>query len=114
MNQKSVLNGFLQDPEGQFSYHFFDLANVAGGNEKVLQFPGNWRHAAENGTPGLNFDDEKEDGTAGTFDLPASINLDPNINEFVYDTRRNGGRLREPRTVRGIRRACAFLNLVTY
>lgn len=82
---ESVLDGFLQDPEGQFSYHFFDLVNVAG-NENVLQFPGAWRHAVSgDGKVVLAFDYEKEDGSTGTFELPGNANIDPSFNEFVYD-----------------------------
>jgi len=87
--QNSTIDGFLQDADSQFSYHFFDLANVAGGNESVLTFPGVWRHATENGVPKLDFDYEKDDGGAGTFDLPAKLDLDPNINEFVYNYDKN-------------------------
>lgn len=86
----STLDGFLQDPEGQFSYHFFDLANLTAGNESVLKFSGVWRHAVEDGKPMLDFDYEKEDGSTGTFDLPDNINLDPSINEIVYDYDKNG------------------------
>jgi hypothetical protein len=86
----STLDGCLQDRDGQFSYHFFDLANVASGNENILKFPGTWRDSIEDGKPMLDFDFEKEDGTTGTFDLPASMNLDPSINEIVYDYDKNG------------------------
>lgn len=78
----STLVGFLQDATGQFSYHFFDLDNLA--NENILQFPGKWEHTVRNGTQELDFVYEKEDGTTGTFDLPGEVKIDPNINEFVY------------------------------
>jgi len=78
----STLVGFLQDATGQFSYHFFDLDNLA--NESILQFPGKWEHSVKDGKQELDFIYEKDDGTTGTFDLPGDINLDPNVNEFVY------------------------------
>jgi hypothetical protein len=83
--QLSTFDGFLQDSSGQFSYHFFDLANPATGNESVLQFPGTWVHTVENGKSVVVLHYDTEDGKGGDFTLPGTINLDPSINEFVYN-----------------------------
>jgi hypothetical protein len=89
----STLEGFLQDTTGQFSYHFFDLANLL--NENILQFSGTWDHTVKDGKPELDFSYDKEDGSKGTFDLPGDVKLDPSINEFVYtfDKDTNSSRL---------------------
>jgi hypothetical protein len=82
--QQSTLDGFLQDQAGQFSYHFFDLANLATGNENVLQFPGTWTHTNVDGKSVVVLHYDTADGKGADFTLPGNINLDPSINEFAY------------------------------
>src|SRR5215469_4694217 len=83
--QNSVLDGFLQDTTGQFSYHFFDLASPATGNENVLTFAGTWEPTVVDGKNTLILHYDTEDGKGAVFTLPGSVNLDPSINEFVYN-----------------------------
>ncbi len=82
--QSSTFDGFLQDTSGQFSYHFFDLANLAGSNENVLQFPGEWSHTVVDGKSVVVLHYDTADGKGADFTLPGTINLDPSVNEFAY------------------------------
>lgn len=85
-SQNSNINGFLQSNDNTFTYHFFDLAAPATGNESILTFPGSWvQNATVAGKPILEFQYNKSDGTTGLFKLPNTLNIDPNINEIVYD-----------------------------
>ncbi|MBV8114186.1 MAG: hypothetical protein JO300_05560 [Silvibacterium sp.] len=83
-SQVSTLDGFLQDSNSHFSYHFFDVANFATGNENVLSFPGDWKHSVVNGKSVLVLHYDTADGKGAEFTLPGTINLDPSVNEFVY------------------------------
>jgi hypothetical protein len=80
-NVKSVIDGFVDDPESRFSYHFFDKVK----NPFNIIFNGEWKQITDNdGKPGLSFKYSREDGTQDEFKLPEAITIDRGVNQFVY------------------------------
>jgi hypothetical protein len=80
-NVKSVIDGFVDDPESRFSYHFFDKVK----NPFNLVFSGEWKQVTSaDGKPQLIFKYQREDGSADEFQLPEAITIDRGINQFVY------------------------------
>lgn len=78
---KSVIDGFVDDPESRFSYHFFDKVK----NPFNLIFNGEWKQTTDDkGTPGLSFKYLREDGTSDEFALPEAVTIDRGVNQFVY------------------------------
>ena len=80
-NVTSVIDGYIDDPESRFSYHFFDKVK----NPFNLIFVGAWKQTTDDkGVPKLDFKYDREDGTSDVFSLPESITIDRGINQFVY------------------------------
>jgi hypothetical protein len=78
----SVIDGFVDDPESRFSYHFFDKAK----NPFNIVFSGKWEHFQDaQGVPRLNFVYKRENGSEDTFTLPEAITIDRGVNQFVYE-----------------------------
>ncbi|MDP8980257.1 MAG: hypothetical protein M3O35_06675 [Acidobacteriota bacterium] len=88
-NVLSLINGFVSDPVGRFIYHFANKEFPL--QTSVLGFVGTWdvpRDAAgapvKSGSAMLVFNYKKEDGTAGTFQLPKSAAIEHTTNQFIY------------------------------
>jgi hypothetical protein len=80
-NVKSVIDGYVDDPESRFSYHFFDKVK----NPFNIIFIGEWKQTTDqDGKPGLSFKYSREDGTQDEFLLPEAITIDRGVNQFVY------------------------------
>ena len=80
---KSTITGFIQDPRSRFMYHFFDQQDLT--QESILGFVGSWNSTVTaDGKPMLTFSYTLEDGTQGTFNLPASVTFNTSINQFMY------------------------------
>ena len=80
-NVTSVIDGYVDDPESRFSYHFFDKVK----NPFNLIFVGEWKQSTDDkGVPKLDFKYLRENGTSDVFSLPESITIDRGVNQFVY------------------------------
>jgi len=85
----SVIDGFIQDPRSRFMYHFFDKQDLT--QESILGFVGSWQQRVDaNGTPILDFQYKREDGTADTFTLPQGVTINKTINQFMYQYNKAG------------------------
>lgn len=78
----SVIDGYVDDPESRFSYHFFDKVK----NPFNIVFEGEWAPpvADSKGVLRIDFKYTREDGTSDTLSLPEEIAIDRGINQFVY------------------------------
>jgi hypothetical protein len=78
----SVLDGYVDDPDSKFSYHFFDKAK----NPFNLVFEGEWGKPAADakGVLRIDFKYAREDGTSDVLSLPEELSIDRGINQFVY------------------------------
>ncbi|MEP6636022.1 MAG: hypothetical protein ABJB97_04795 [Acidobacteriota bacterium] len=80
-NVTSVIDGYIDDPESRFSYHFFDKVK----NPFNVIFVGAWKQTTDDkGVPRLDFKYAREDGTSDVFSLPEEITIDRSVNQFVY------------------------------
>jgi hypothetical protein len=86
---KSPIAGFIQDPRSRFMYHFFDQQDLT--RESILGFVGSWSSTVTpDGKPMLQFSYMLEDGTQGTFKLPAAATFNTSINQFMYEYDKEG------------------------
>src|SRR5262245_31368035 len=86
---KSVMDGFIQDPRSRFMYHFFNKKDLT--QETILGFVGAWQQRVETaGTPLLDFQYKREDGSTDTFTLPQGITINRTINQFMYQYNKAG------------------------
>jgi hypothetical protein len=78
----SVIDGYVDDPESKFSYHFFDKAK----NPFNIIFEGEWAPpvADDKGVLKIDFKYAREDGTSDTLSLPGELTIDRGISQFVY------------------------------
>jgi hypothetical protein len=78
----SVIDGFVDDPESRFSYHFFDKEK----NPFNVVFEGEWSPpvADDKGVLKIDFKYSREDGSSDTFSLPGELTIDRGLNQFVY------------------------------
>lgn len=82
--QKSTISGFVQDPRGRFMYHFFNQKDLT--QESIFGFVGDWTSIVDaTGKPLLQFQYKLEDGTTGTFKLPAAAAFNTSLNQFMYE-----------------------------
>jgi hypothetical protein len=86
-NASTLTQGYLDDPSGQFHYHFWDLADPNA--QYDLVFSGSWKtQAPDQVNPkeptAVEFDFTQADNSAGKFPLPSSLDFDPNSNLFFY------------------------------
>jgi hypothetical protein len=81
-NVASVIDGYVDDPESRFSYHFFDKAK----NPFNIIFEGQWASPVTNkqGVLTIDFKYTREDGSSDVLSLPEEITIDRGINQFVY------------------------------
>lgn len=78
----SVIDGFVDDPESRFSYHFFDKVK----NPFNIIFEGEWSkpEADDKGVLKIDFKYAREDGTSDVLSLPEELTIDRGLNQFVY------------------------------
>jgi hypothetical protein len=81
-NVASVIDGFVDDPESRFSYHFFDKVK----NPFNIIFEGEWGKpvADDKGVLKIDFKYTRENGTSDTLSLPEELTIDRGLNQFVY------------------------------
>jgi hypothetical protein len=86
---QSVIDGFIQDPRSRFMYHFFNKQNLT--QETILGFVGSWQQRVDaSGTPVLDFQYKREDGSTDTFSLPQGVTINRTINQFMYQYNKAG------------------------
>lgn len=89
----SSIRGFIQDPQGRFMYHFFDLRDLT--RETTLRFDGSWESfVSAEGKPMVRFKYKRANNSEDTFELPGAITVDRSINEFMYEYDKDGQRRR--------------------
>lgn len=78
----SVIDGYVDDPESRFSYHFFDKAK----NPFNIVFEGEWAKpvADDKGVLRIDFKYAREDGSSDVLSLPEELTIDRGLNQFVY------------------------------
>ena len=78
----SVIDGYVDDPESRFSYHFFDKAK----NPFNITFEGEWAKpvADTKGVLKIDFKYSREDGSSDVLSLPEELAIDRGLNQFVY------------------------------
>jgi hypothetical protein len=78
----SVIDGYVDDPESRFSYHFFDRDK----NPFNIVFEGEWAPpvADSKGVLKIDFKYAREDGSSDVFSLPGELTIDRGISQFVY------------------------------
>jgi len=85
----SVIDGFIQDPRSRFMYHFFNKQDLT--QESILGFVGAWQQRVDTtGTPLVDFQYKREDGSSDTFTLPQGITINKTINQFMYQYNKAG------------------------
>ena len=86
---QSLLDGFIQDPRSRFMYHFFNKQDLT--QESVLGFVGAWQQRVDGtGTPLVDFQYNREDGSTDTFTLPQGITINKSVNQFMYQYNKAG------------------------
>lgn len=89
----SIIDGYVQDERSRFMYHFFDKKDIT--QRSVLGFVGQWSHMLDaDGTPKLDFNYQREDGTVDTFGLPKGVVIDTTVNQFIYEYDKKGHKYR--------------------
>lgn len=78
----SVIDGYVDDPESRFNYHFFDKAK----NPFNIIFEGEWGKPStdDKGVLKIEFKYAREDGSLDTLSLPGELTIDRGLNQFVY------------------------------
>lgn len=91
--EKSVIDGFINDPRSRFMFHFANKKNLLQG--WVLGFVGEWKATTDaGGVPRVQFHYKRRGQPDGVFDLPKGVTVNTTINQLMYEYDKKGQKRR--------------------